>query len=461
MNDKNKKNADGTIRSLSNRHVQMIAIGGTIGTGLFLGSGSTISKTGPSVLLVYLVTGCLFFLMMRGIGEIFYSDPSQHTFVAFITKYIGHTAGYFTGWSYWIGLLFASMAELSAIATYVNFWFPHIPAWLIEVVFLAVLATLNIIAVKVFGEAEFWFAMIKVIAIVALIVTGIFMAFFHASTPVGHASFGNIFNHFTMFPHGFFNFFAAFPMVFFAFQGIEFVSITLGESKDPKTVVKKAVNETLWRILIFYIGALSVIMVVIPWTKLSPTNSPFVQVFSIAGLPAAAAVINFVVLTSAASSLNSIIFSAGRHLYQLAKDTHTDGFIHKNLTHVSKNGIPIASIGLTAALILINPILTVTHSVSFMFTLVAGATSDMCIIVYLFTMFAHRKYRKSADFLDHGFKMPAYQFTSPLTILFFIFIFVSLFFIPGDEVGAISAAIWTVAFYAGIGIKRLVSRSKA
>lgn len=210
--------------------------------------------------------------------------------------------------------------------------------------------------------------MIKVIAIVALIVTGLFMAFLHASTPVGHASFGNIFDHFTMFPHGFFNFFAAFPMVFFAFQGIEFVSITLGESKDPKTVVKKAVNETLWRILIFYIGALSVIMVVVPWEKLSPTNSPFVQVFSIAGLPAAAAVINFVVLTSAASSLNSIIFSAGRHLYQLAKDTHTDGFIHKNLTHVSKNGIPIASIGLTAALILINPILTVTHSVSFMFT---------------------------------------------------------------------------------------------
>jgi amino acid transporter, AAT family len=448
------KNQDGTFRSLSNRHVQMIAIGGTIGTGLFLGSGSTISKTGPSVMLVYLVLGIFFFLMMRAIGEMFYSDPTQHTFVSFISKYLGPTAGYFTGWSYWLGLLFASMAELTAVATYVGYWFPNIPSWIIEVVFLMVLTLVNLIAVKVFGEAEFWFAMIKIVAIVALIVTGLFMAFSRVKTPLGHASFGNITSQFTIFPHGTFNFISAFPMVFFAFQGIEFVSITIGESKSPHKVIKKAVNETLWRILIFYIGALAVIMMVIPWQAIVPDKSPFVQVFALAGLPAAAAVINFVVLTSAASSLNSIIFSAGRHFYQLATESQSNSFMQRYFGKVSKNGIPSAAILISVAFIFITPIMSVSQSVSAVFTIVAGSSSDMYIIVYLLTMLAHRRYRASNDYLPDGFNMPGYSITSPLTILFFIVIFASLFFISSDVVGAVGAIIWTMVFGGGIALKQ-------
>ncbi|KZU96623.1 D-serine/D-alanine/glycine transporter [Lactiplantibacillus plantarum] len=289
-------NADGTIRALSNRHVQMIAIGGTIGTGLFLGSGSTISKTGPSVMWVYLVLGFFFFLMMRAIGEMFYSDPTQHTFVAFISRYLGPSVGHFTGWTYWIGLIFVCMAELTATATYVKFWLPNVPAWLIEISFLLILAGVNLTAARLFGEAEFWFAMIKIVAIVALIITGIFMMVGHHPTPLGQASIGNLFHNYQVFPNGIANFISAFPMVFFAFQGIEFVSITIGEAKNPHRVIKKAVNETLLRILLFYIGALIVIMGIIPWTSLSPDSSPFVQVFKLAGYPAAAAIINFVVL---------------------------------------------------------------------------------------------------------------------------------------------------------------------
>ncbi len=461
MQEKITKNADGTLRSLSNRHVQMIAIGGTIGTGLFLGSGSTISKTGPSVMLVYLVLGCFFFLMMRAIGEMFYADPSQHTFVSFISKYLGPTAGYFTGWSYWLGLLFASMAELTAIATYFAFWFPNIPSWIVEVAFLVVLAAINLIAAKLFGEAAFWFAMIKIVAIVALIVTGIIMVFAHTSTPLGHASISNITNHFTLFPHGSFNFISAFPMVFFAFQGIEFVSITLGESKNPHKVVKKAVNETLWRIMIFYTGALAVIMAVIPWTSITPDKSPFVQVFTLAGLPAAAAIINFVVLTSAASSLNSIIFSAGRHFYQLATEGRKEGFMNRHFGKVSKNGIPSAAILISAAIIFITPIMSVSNSISSVFTIVAGSSSDMYIIVYLLTMIAHRKYRASNDFLSDGFKMPGYVITSPLTILFFFVIFASLFFIPGDVVGAMGAIIWSIVFCGALYLKERNSKASA
>lgn len=452
------ENADGTRRSLSNRNVQMIAIGGTIGTGLFLGSGTTISKTGPSILLVYLVLGIFFFLMMRAIGEMLYSDPSQHTFVSFITRYLGPTVGHFTGWTYWLGLSFCAMAEITAISTYVQFWFPNIPSWLIQIVFLGTLAAVNLIAAKVFGEAEFWFALIKIIAIVALIATGVFMMFTHSTTPLGHASVQNIFHNFPMFPHGGLSFISAFPMVFFAFQGIEFVSITIGEAETPHRIIKKAVNETLLKILIFYFGALIVIMGIIPWTHLTPASSPFVQVFKLAGFPAAAAVINFVVLTSASSSLNSFIFSAGRHFYQLATETPKDSFMNRHFAKISKNGVPAAAIGFSALCLLITPLMSLTNATASVFTIVAGSSNDMYILVYALAMMAHRKYRESSDFLPNGFKMPWYNFTSPLTIAFFAIIFVTLFFIPQDIIGAVGAIIWTVVFG---GVTYLHQRSLA
>ncbi len=440
------KNQDGTMRALSNRHVQMIAIGGTIGTGLFLGSGSTISQTGPSVLVIYMVLGAFFYLMMRALGEMFYSDPSQHTFVSFINKYMGDTMGHFSGWTYWIGLVFVCMAELTAIATYVQFWFPHLPAWIIEVVFLAILASVNLIAARLFGEAEFWFAMIKIVAIVALIATGIFMMVKHTVTPVGTSSFGNILSGFKMFPHGVGAFLSAFPMVFFAFQGIEFVTITIGEAKTPHKIIKKAVNETLLRITIFYIGALVAIMGIIPWTNLTAAHSPFVQVFQLAGVPAAAAVINFVVLTSAASSLNSCIFSAGRHFYQLATETPKDSRMYKHFAKISRTGVPAPAIIFTAALVVITPILSLTQSIAGVFSLVTGCSSDMFVIVYFLSMVAHRKYRQSKDFLEDGFKMPLYSVTSPLIIAFFLAIYVSLLFVPGYTIGAIGGLLWAVVF---------------
>lgn len=439
-------NADGTVRALSNRHVQMIAIGGTIGTGLFLGSGSTISKTGPSVMWVYLVLGFFFFLMMRAIGEMFYADPSQHTFVAFISRYLGPSVGHFTGWTYWIGLIFVCMAELTATATYVKFWLPNVPAWLIEISFLLILAAVNLTAARLFGEAEFWFAMIKIVAIVALIITGIFMMVGHHPTPLGQASIGNLFHNYQLFPHGMANFISAFPMVFFAFQGIEFVSITIGEAKNPHRVIKKAVNETLLRILLFYIGALIVIMGIIPWTSLSPDSSPFVQVFKLAGYPAAAAIINFVVLTSAASSLNSCLFSAGRHFYQLATEMPATSRMRQWFGTISKSGVPAAAIVLSAVLVLVTPVMSLSAATTAVFTIVTGISSDMYLIVYTLAMVAHRKYRLSNDYLEDGFKMPAYRITSPLTIAFFVLIFASLFFIQADIIGAVGAIVWTLLF---------------
>lgn len=440
------KNEDGTIRSLSNRHVQMIAIGGTIGTGLFLGAGSTIAKTGPSILLVYAIMGIFFFFLMRALGEMFYADSSHHTFVSFISKYLGPSVGQFTGWTYWLGLVFLCMSELTAVATYVQYWLPTLPTWAIQVTFLGLLVGINLTAARFFGETEFWFAMIKISAIVALILTGLFMVITATKTPLGKASFANLTHNYTLLPKGPYSFITAFPMVFFAFEGIEFVTITIGEAKNPKQVIKKAVNETLLRILLFYIGALLVIMTIIPWTSLSSHSSPFVQVFQLAGFATAAGIINFVVLISAASALNSSLFSAGRHFYQLAKESTPDSWLNRHFAKISDQGVPAWGILATAALVLLTPLLGLTNGLSALFTIVTGASSDMYIIVYVLALLAHRRYRQSADFDPNGFKMPFYQLMSPLTISFFIAVFCSLFFVPVDFTGALGAVIWTILF---------------
>ncbi|TPR13296.1 amino acid permease [Apilactobacillus timberlakei] len=438
-------NSDGTKRTLSNRHVQMIAIGGTIGTGLFLGSGTTISQTGPSILLIYALMGLVFFFMMRAIGEMLYASPQEHTFVAFITKYLGMGAGIFAGWSYWFAIIFGGMAELTAIAIYVKFWFPTWNSAIIQIVFLLALTGINVLAARVFGEAEFWFATIKIIAIVSLILVGLFMVFAGFKDSNGAmASFSNLTNNFTFFPNGKVAFISAIPMVFFAFLAMEFVSITIGETKNPREVLKKAINQTVYRILIFYIGALLVIMFIIPWREISPNNSPFVQVFKLAGLPAAAAIINFVVLTSAASSLNSLIFSSGRHLYQLSMEQ--DGKIIKHFRQISKAGVPANAIRMSASLFLFAPIISLVPTIKNSFEFVGAAGSDLYIFVYILTMLAHRKYKASDDYLTNGFKMPLYKISSPIVIFAFAFIFVTLFFNPNDVIPAIGAIIWLLLF---------------
>ncbi|HBO55575.1 MAG: amino acid permease [Leuconostoc mesenteroides] len=443
-------NADGTIRGLKKKHVQMIAIGGTIGTGLFLGAGNSIAKTGPSILIVYAVLGAFFFMMMRGIGEMLYADPSQHTFVSFISKYVGAGAGYFAGWSYWIGLLFVAMAELTAVSTYVKFWFPSWKTWIIQILFLFVLTMINLIAVRVFGETEYWFAMIKIIAIVAMIVTGLILIFtgFKAPASGGHtvASFSNVFSNFSLFPNGASVFFAAFPMVFFAFQGMEFVGITTAETENPREVLPKAINTIIIRILIFYLGAMIIIMSIINWHVIAktPESSPFVMVFQLAGFKAAATIINFVVLTSVASALNSAIYSAGRHFYQLAEESDSKFMI--NFREISSNGVPAKAIIFTAILVLISPVINSIPQITSAFGLITSISSNMYIIVYAMTMYAHRKFRESTNFMPDGFLMPGYKWTSPLTLLFFVSIYASLFFQADSRVAAIGAILFTIVF---------------
>ena len=438
---------NGMVRGLQNRHVQLIAIAGTIGTGLFLGAGRSLSLTGPSIILVYMLTGAFMYLMMRAIGEMLYMDPDQHTFINFITKYLGKGWGYFSGWSYWVSLVFLGMAEITAVSNYVQLWFPNWPAWQIQIVFLALLSCVNLIAVKVFGEVEFWFGMIKIVTILALIATGIFMVTTNFETPAGHASLTNITSGFQMFPNGWVKFVMAFQMVFFAYQAIEFVGITTSETANPRQVLPKAIKEIPIRIVIFYVGALLAIMAIFPWQQLPVNQSPFVTVFQMVGIKWAAGLINFVVLTAAASSLNSTLYSTGRHLYQIAKETPNSKVMNRlKLNSLSRMGIPSRAIIFSAIVVAVSAFINVLPGVSDAFALITASSSGVYIAIYILTMLAHLKYRKSKEFMPDGFVMPAYKVLNPLTIVFFLFVFVCLFLQESTYIGAIGATIWIILF---------------
>ena len=438
---------NGMVRGLQNRHVQLIAIAGTIGTGLFLGAGRSLSLTGPSIILVYMLTGTFMYLMMRAIGEMLYMDPDQHTFINFITKYLGKGWGYFSGWSYWVSLVFLGMAEITAVSNYVQLWFPNWPAWQIQIIFLALLSCVNLIAVKVFGEVEFWFGMIKIVTILALIATGIFMVTTNFETPAGHASLSNITNGFQMFPNGWVKFVMAFQMVFFAYQAIEFVGITTSETANPRQVLPKAIKEIPIRIVIFYVGALLAIMAIFPWQQLPVNKSPFVTVFQMVGIKWAAGLINFVVLTAAASSLNSTLYSTGRHLYQIAKETPNSKVMNRlKLNSLSRMGIPSRAIIFSAIVVAVSAFINVLPGVSDAFALITASSSGVYIAIYILTMLAHLKYRKSKEFMPDGFVMPAYKVLNPLTIVFFLFVFVCLFLQESTYIGAVGATIWIILF---------------
>lgn len=351
--DQLKSENQNLSRGLKNRHVQLLAIGGAIGTGLFLGSGRSIHLAGPSILFAYMITGIICFFIMRALGELLLSNLNYHSFVDFVYDYLGERAAFITGWTYWFCWISLAMADVTAAGLYIQYWFPNVAQWVPSLIILIVLLIMNLTAVKLFGEMEFWFALIKVVAILALIIIGIFMVIKGFSTDAGAASFTNLWSHGGLFPKGATGFILSFQMVVFAFTGIELVGLTAGETEDPERVIPKAINNIPIRIIIFYVGALFIIMSIYPWTSINPDKSPFVQVFSAVGIAAAASIVNFVVLTSAASACNSGIFSTSRMVYSLAKE----GNAPESMNKLTSNQVPANATIFSAIVILISVIL--------------------------------------------------------------------------------------------------------
>lgn len=433
-------------RELKSRHVQLIALGGTIGTGLFLGAGESIHLTGPSILLAYLLTGGVCFLMMRALGELLLSDLSAHSYIDFIKKYLGDRWGFIAGWTYWVCWLTIAMADLTAAGLYMKFWFPKLPQWVTGLVILVILVMINSVTVKAFGETEFWFSIIKVIAIIALIVTGIVLVAMHYRTPVGYASVGNLVTgHF--FADGPKGFFLSFQMVLFGFIGIEMVGMTASETSNPTKILPKAINEIPLRIILFYVGSLLALMCIYPWQNISPSQSPFVQVFSDIGISSAAAIINFVVLTAAASACNSSLFTTGRMLFSLSYGGQSK--TAKRLSRLSRAQVPFNALNFSAVIIGVAVLLNIFIPGQ-VFTLISSISTTCFLFIWGSIVLAHLKYRrvaKSSSQPPSASKMRLAPFFDYLILGFLAMVMVVLLFRFETLVALIGSLIWLLALW--------------
>lgn len=438
--DKNLK------RNLTNRHIQLIAIGGAIGTGLFMGSGKTISLAGPSILLVYTIIGFILFFVMRAMGELLLSNLKYKSFVDFVIDLLGPMAGFFMGWTYWFCWIVTGSADLIAISGYIEYLFPGmldpwIPAFICILLFLG----LNLLTVKLFGETEFWFAIIKILAIIALIIIGIFFIISGFKTPSGEiTSISNIWNDGGFFPTGFVGFVSGFQIAAFAFVGVELVGTTAAETKNPEKILPKAINAIPVRIILFYVLALAIIMSVMPWRSIDPEKSPFIVLFSFAGIISAFNITYFVVLTSAASSANSGIFSTSRMLFGLSLSQKAPKIFKK----LSKTSVPAWGLTFSCACLLPAVILLYfgNENIMYAFTLVTTVATVLFVFVWSMILFAYISFRKKRPELHKKskYKVPGGLFSIYLSLIFFVLLIITFWFKEDTKQALIFTPLWFI-----------------
>ncbi len=446
-------------RRLTNRHIQLIAIGGAIGTGLFMGSGKAISATGPGVLLVYAIIGGVLFLVMRALGEVLLSNLEYKSFADVAHDLIGPWAGFFTGWTYYVCWLVTAVAEVIAITGYISFWWPDLPLWVAPVLTVTLLLGLNLTTVRAFGEIEFWFSIIKIVAIIALVVVGIVLVVIRFTPPSGaQADIANLWRDGGMFPEKFHGFAAAFQIAVFSFVGTELIGTTAAEAKDPEVTLPKAINAIPVRIVIFYLGALAAIMSVTPWREVSPESSPFVSMFSLAGLGIAAGLVNFVVLTAAASSANSGIYSTSRMLFGLSWSEHAPR-VFRTLTARS---VPGPALLVTCAALLTSiPLMYVSTSIMTAFIAVTTVASVLFIAVWCIIVVSYMRFRVLRPELHEAsaFRLPGGWIAAWGSLAFFAFVTWTLTVEEGETRLAVEVSpLWLVALGLAWWVRSVRSR---
>lgn len=433
-------------RGLQNRHIQLIALGGAIGTGLFLGSAGVLKSAGPSMILGYAIAGCIAFLIMRQLGEMIVEEPVAGSFSHFAHNYWGSYAGFLSGWNYWVLYLLVGMAELTAVGKYVQFWWPEIPSWVTAAVFFVLINLLNLSSVRMFGETEFWFALIKVMAILGMIILGLLLLATGTGGP--QAAVSNLWSHGGFFPNGLHGLVMVLAIIMFSFGGLELVGITAAEAENPREVIPRAINQVVYRILIFYVGALGVLLVLYPWPLLLESinaagdpysGSPFVLVFSLLGRDPAANLLNFVVLTAALSVYNSGVYCNSRMLYGLAEQ----GDAPRGLTRVNRRGVPVLAIGVSALMTVLCVLVNYLAPQQALELLMALAVAAL-LINWAMISLTHLKFRRAmcARHIEPGFKAFWHPFSNYLCLLFIAGIACVMLNMPGIRVSILLLPAW-------------------
>ena len=436
-------------RGLKNRHIQLIALGGAIGTGLFLGVAQTIRLAGPSVLLGYAVAGIIAFLIMRQLGEMVVEEPVAGSFSHFANAYWGPFAGFLSGWNYWVLYVLVSMAELTAVGIYVQYWWPDIPTWASALVFFVLLNAINLLHVKLFGELEFWLSIVKIAAIVSMIVFGLWLLLGGTGGP--QVSVTNLWALGGFFPNGVGGLIMAMAAIMFSFGGLELVGITAAEADNPGKTIPKATNQVIYRILIFYVGALAVLLSLYPWTEVQQGGSPFVMIFRSLDNGLVANALNVIVLTAALSVCNSGVYCNSRMLLGLA----LQGDAPRALTRVNGRGVPVAGLAVSAAAtavcVVVNYVMPGEAFELLMMLVVAALVINWGMI-----SLTHLKFRSRMDAQGRrtAFRSPLYPFANYLCLAFMAGILAIMYLTPGMSLAVLVAPVW-IALLAGVYWLRL------
>ncbi|MGV7962079.1 amino acid permease [Photorhabdus tasmaniensis] len=438
-------------RGLKNRHIQLIALGGAVGTGLFLGIAQTIKMAGPSVILGYAIAGFIAFLIMRQLGEMVVEEPVAGSFSHFAYKYWGDFPGFLSGWNYWMMFTLVGMAELTAVGMYIHYWWPDIPTWVSATVFFVLINTVNLINVRSYGETEFWFAIIKVAAIICMIVFGAYLLASGNGGP--QASIANLWQYGGFMPNGISSLIMAMAVIMFSFGGLELVGITAAEAENPRISIPKATNQVVYRILIFYIGSLTVLLSLYPWGNVIEGESPFVMIFHNLDSFWVANVLNVVVLTAALSVYNSGVYCNSRMLYGLAKQGNAPGMLKK----VNESGVPTKAIVMSALAtsigVLINYVMPGKA-----FELLMALVVTTLVINWVMICMAHLKFRakKVKEGVEPSFKAFWYPFSNYLCLVFLVFILVIILMMDSIRISVILMPFWIGILWLGF----LISHSR-
>ncbi|PRA24820.1 amino acid permease [Pseudomonas poae] len=405
----------GLARSLKERHVMLIAIGGIIGAGLFLGSGKAIATAGPALLLAYALCGGMVYLIARALGELSLYRPSSGSFATYAEEFLGPRVAFITGWSYWMIWILVGVLEVTGIGLLMKYWFPELQQWIPALVTVAVLMAINLFAVKTFGEVEFWLALIKVLTIVGLIGAGLAILVFGLETSAQTTpSVTNLWRHDGFFPNGWSGFWFAVPVAAFTFAGIEVVGLVAAETAEPQRTLPRAINSILWRMAIFYLGSTAVIMALYPWNQIDTSQSPFVMVFDSIGLGVAAGFINFVVISALASSCNTGLFATSRMLFALSHIRQAP----RQLQVLSPRQVPARCLMVSTAILLVGVLLNYLIPESIFSLLITGILG-LLIWVWVVIIAAHMAYRRKvqrSELAEVHYRLPWPKVSSVLVL---------------------------------------------